>query len=151
MADALATTPAYRGSRGSHDERQLTARWTSAKKPKSEVTIAAPPAIAVKGRVIAQVTDYQALWNAMRGRVAELRITMLELDGLSEACDGYSAKILGPSQLKSFGKKSLGRMLTGTGTYLLLVEDPKATAKIKEIAKTRRRPVRPTQLAVQNV
>jgi hypothetical protein len=151
MADALATIPIYRGSRGGYDESQLTARWSSAKKPKPEVTTAAPPPIAVKGRVLAQVTDYQGLLSAMRGRVSELKITMLELDGLSEAQDGYSAKILGPAQTKSFGAKSLGRMLGGTGTYLLLVEDPQAAAKINAIANKRRRPVRPTQQAAQNV
>jgi hypothetical protein len=134
MADAFATIPSYRGS---YDELALTARWPSAK-PKPEVPTAALPPIAIKGRVLAQVTDYQALWNAMRGRVAELQITMLELDGLSKAQDGYSAKILGPSQSKSLGKKSLGRMLRGTGTFLVLVEDVQATLKIKAIAKKRR-------------
>jgi hypothetical protein len=138
MADAL--SPSYRGS---YDELALTARWSSAKKPKPEVATAALPPIAIKGRVLAQVTEYQALWNAMRGRVAELQITMLELDGISGAADGYSAKILGPSQIKAFGKKSLGRMLRGTGTYLVLVEDAQATAKIKALAKKRQRPLRP--------
>jgi hypothetical protein len=138
MAEAL--VPNYRGS---YDELALTARWSSAK-PKPEVPAAAPPPIAIKGRVLAQVTEYQELWSAMKGRVSELQITMLELDGLSEAADGYSAKILGPSQTKSFGKKSLGRMLRGTGTFLVLVEDAQATAKIKAIAKKRRRPIRPT-------
>jgi hypothetical protein len=104
MADALAQS--YRGIRGSHDEHRLTTRWSA--KPKPEVATAAPPPIAIKGRALAQVTDYDGLWLAMRGRVSELQITMLELDGLSEACDGYSAKILGPSQSKSLGKKIFG-------------------------------------------
>jgi hypothetical protein len=139
MADAL--TQSYRGIRGSHDEHRLTTRWSA--KPKPEVATAAPPPPAIKGRALAQVTDYDGLWLAMRGRISELQLTMLELDGLSEAADGYSAKILGPSQTKSFGKKSLGRMLRGTGTYLVLVENAQATAKIKAMAKKRSRPLRP--------
>jgi hypothetical protein len=143
MADALATLHRHRGIRGSHDESRLTTRWSAAKPDLVAVPTVAQPPIKIKGRVLAQIADYDGLWSAMRGRVSELQLTMTELDGLSKCQDGYSAKILGPSQIKAFGKKSLGRMLGGTGTYLLLVEDVQATAKIKAIAKKRQRPLRP--------
>jgi hypothetical protein len=138
MAEALA--PSYRGS---YDELALTARWPSAK-PKPEVPTAALPPIAIKGRVLAQITDYDGLWSAMRGRVDELRITREELDYLSGNQDGYSGKLLGPAQVKKFGKQSLGKTLRGTGCYLVLVEDPEQTEKMMARAKRRKLPLRPT-------
>jgi hypothetical protein len=122
--------------RGSYDERRLTARWT-ADKP-VEVAPVAQPAIEIKGRVLARVDDYNEMCGAFRARSDELQITRLELDYLSKLQDGYSSKILGPSQIKSLGKKSLGGILRGTGTYLVLVEDAAATASILARAKPRK-------------
>ena len=79
---------------------------------------------------------------SVRARADELQITRLELDGLSKMQDGYSSKILGPSRIKTLGTKSLGGILGGTGTYLILVEDAEATAKIMARAKKRRLPLR---------
>jgi hypothetical protein len=138
MSDAIAAVSANRGIRGSHDERRLTAHWPTIKP--APVATVAPPAIKIEGRVLAKFADYDGLWGAVRARADEMGITRLELDFHAKLQDGYSAKILGPSKIKSMGTKSLGGILGGTGTYLVLVEDSQATAKIVARAKKRKQP-----------
>jgi hypothetical protein len=113
----------------------------AAPKPVAVPAIVRPP-IPINGRVLARIDDYNGMCRAFRARTDELQITRLELDYLSKLQDGYTAKILGPSQIKSLGKKSLGGILRGTGTYLILVEDAQATAKIMASCKKRERPIR---------
>ena len=146
MSDALAAVSApHRGIRGSHDERQLTARWPTTK-PAPAPAPAAPTSIEITGRVLAKFADYDGLWGAVRARADELGISRLELDFHANLQDGYSAKILGPSQIKSLGTKSLGGILRGTGTYLVLVEDAAATAKFMAQRKVKQKQKRPFKL-----
>jgi hypothetical protein len=140
MSDAIAAVPpAHRGIRGSHDERRLTAHWPTIK-PAPAAT-AAPPPIKIKGRVLAEFADYDGQWAAIRARVDAMGITRHELDHLSGMQEGYSGKVLGPAQIKKFGKYSLGATLGGIGCKLLLVEDPDATAKIMARAQKRKLPL----------
>jgi hypothetical protein len=84
--------------------------------------------------VLAVFSDYDGLWNAVRARVDAMGITRLELDHLSGNQEGYSGKVLGPKQVKKFGKHSLGSTLGALGSYLALVADPEQVAKLKAVA-----------------
>jgi hypothetical protein len=80
------------------------------------------------------ISDYGSLQKAVRARVDEMGLTRLELDHLSGNQEGYSGKLLGPEQVKKFGKYSLGSTLGALGSYLALVADPEQAAKLKAIA-----------------
>jgi len=135
MSDAIAAVPpAHRGIRGSHDERRLTARWPSTK-PAPEAATVAPPPIKIKGRVLARIKDYDGLWAAVRGRYDSMGITRMGGDTLSNLPDGYTGKLLGEAQVRKIGLHSLERVLEGTGCFLVLVEDPEASAKVLATAK----------------
>jgi len=49
--------------------------------------------------------------------------------------DGYTGKLLGAAQVRKIGLHSLERVLEGTGCFLVLVEDPEASAKVLATAK----------------
>jgi hypothetical protein len=132
MSDALATIPVYRGSRGSHDERQLTARRSRAK-PKRVVVAPAQPSIEISGRVLAIMADYDGIWKAIRDRVDAMQVTRETLNGMANLQDGYMGKLLGGAQVKKFGKQSLGKTLGAIGCDLALIEDEIQTAKIRAI------------------
>jgi hypothetical protein len=132
MSDALATTPVYRGSRGSHDENALTARRSRAK-PKRVVVAPVQPSIEIRGRVLAIMADYDGVWKAIRDRVDAMQITRETLNGMAKLQDGYMGKLLGGAQGKRFGKLSLGKTLGAIGCDLALIEDEIQTAKIRAI------------------
>jgi hypothetical protein len=142
-SEAMSDVATIHNDRGSHDERKLTAHWPT--KPAPEVAITAPPAIKIKGRVLAEFADYNGLQQGIRGRVDAMEMTREELDHQSGNQPGYSGKLLGPKQVKKFGIVSLGNTLGGIGCKLLLVEDPEQTAKIMARCKLRERPLRPAK------
>jgi hypothetical protein len=141
MSDALATRV---NDRGSHDERRLTAHWPTIKPAPVEAVVS--PAIEIKGRVLAEIADYDGLWSAVRVRLEAMGITRREFDHLTGLQEGYSGKLLGAAQRRRFGKESLGATLGGICCKLVLVEDPEATAKMLARAKKRRLPLRPLKL-----
>lgn len=47
---------------------------------------------------------------------------------------GYSGKVLGPKQVKKFGKQSLGSTVGGLGCYFALVDDPEQSEKLRIVA-----------------
>jgi hypothetical protein len=157
MADALATIATierkveYR-SGGEYFVSPSLARAKVAREKKPPPAPAAPkpvavpaivrPSIPINGRVLAKFADYDGMWGALRGRVDEMGLTREELDHLSGNQPGYSGKLLGPRQVKKFGKHSLGNTLGATATYLVLVEDPVQTAKIIARCKKRVRALR---------
>jgi hypothetical protein len=95
-----------------------------------EVAAIAPLPIAIHGRVLAKFSDYNGLHRAVAARAAELQLTRHELDYLSGNLDGYSAKVLAPSQYRKFGPVSLGNTVGALGCYLLLIEDYTETRKL---------------------
>jgi hypothetical protein len=148
MADANAAVSAHRGIRGAHDERRLTAHWPSTKP--APVATVAPPPIKIKGRVLARIENYDALWNAVRSRYDAMGITRIGADTLSNLPDGYTGKLLGAAQVRKIGLNSLERVLEGTGCFLVLVEDAEASAKMlataKELGLFRKQPRREFKL-----
>lgn len=88
------------------------------------------------------ITDLESLHEGFRDRVEDLQITRLEIDAAGEMQSGYSAKLLCDPPMRSFGDKSLPRMLKATGMALVLVIDDERFAVVKERLALRRRPAR---------
>jgi hypothetical protein len=95
-----------------------------------EVAAIAPAPIAIHGRVLAKFSDYNGLHRAIAARATELQLTRHELDFLSGNLDGYSAKVLSPTQYRKFGPVSLGNTVGALGCYLLLIENETETRKL---------------------
>ncbi len=98
------------------------------------------------------VSDYEALQDGFLDRLDDLNTTMSALPGFA---DGVAQKLLsknpGPSRhvprdcrtasrQRTFGWKSLGKMLEDTGLALVLVVDDKRFAPIKDQLMKRKRP-----------
>jgi hypothetical protein len=132
MSDALATTLVYRGTRGGHDERTLTARRSRAK-PKRDAVPPVQPSVEINGRPLAIIASYDGLWKAIRDRADAMQVTRETLNGMANLQDGYMGKLLGGAQGKKFGKLSLGKTLGAIGCDLALIEDEIQTAKIRAI------------------
>jgi hypothetical protein len=103
------------------------------------VQAVALPSIEITGRVLAEIFDYNDLWRSVRDRLDVIGLTRDEVNEQAGLPDRYVAKILGPSQIRKFGNTSLGPTLGATGCYLLLVEDPAATAKMMARAQKRKK------------
>jgi hypothetical protein len=82
------------------------------------------------GRVLAVVSDYSQLIDALRSRTDELAVSRKTLDDLTGLQNGYCAKLLMPVPMKRFGPQSLGPLLTVLGAKLMLVEDLEGLRKI---------------------
>jgi hypothetical protein len=118
---------AAHNDRGSHDERRLTARWSTIK----QVPKAAPVPLEMVYRV---VLDLEGLRDAFADRIVDLDVPMTEVDAVGGMTRGNCQKLLVKSDAKwsrSFGWKTLGAMLKGTGLQLVLIEDAERFAPIK--------------------
>ena len=92
---------------------------------------------------LAEVRSVDELQAALRARALSLKLVFdartrhgnakgrdCSLDSVSGLPDGYSAKLLAPVPIRSFGRTSLGPMLAALGCKLLLVEDAELLARI---------------------
>jgi len=101
------------------------------------------------------ITDYEALQDGFLDRLDDLNTTMSALPGFA---DGVAQKLLsknpGPSRhvprdcrtatrQRTFGWKSLGKMLHDTGLALVLVVDDERFAPRKDQLMKRKRPCKP--------
>jgi hypothetical protein len=80
------------------------------------------------------VLDLDALKEAFADRIADLGVAMTEIDEAGDMTRGQTQKLLVQSNTKwsrSFGWKTLGAMLKGTGLQLVLIEDADRFAPIK--------------------
>jgi hypothetical protein len=94
------------------------------------------------------IGSYDELVAAVRERVDELGMVREEMDRLAGLPDRYTAKILGPRQVKGFGRASLGPILGAIGCRLILVEDIAQTEKIRAQMTPRQRPVRTSSMPI---
>jgi len=76
------------------------------------------------GLFFAQVEDYNALRNALRQRVDQLRMSRQTLDTISGLPSGYSAKVLSSGARKNLGALSLDLVLKSVGLQMAIVSDP---------------------------
>lgn len=90
-----------------------------------EDEISGAPAVSAP---LAVICNYNELQAALRARVDVMNISRRTLDHLTGLTDGYSEKLLGPAQMRTLGRKSLGKILSVLGLKLVLIEDPDAPA-----------------------
>lgn len=98
--------------------------------------------------VIAVIRNWNDITRAFRARKDGLNITFATLDLLAKLTDGFSSKLLAPEPLKRLGETTFNRLLRGSGTMLIMVEDPEAMARIRPRITQSRLP--PVVLAVKN-
>jgi hypothetical protein len=127
--------PAIERARASREPKKPPAPVAATKPAPVSIHAAAPPTIEIHGRPLARIKDYDGLWAAVRGRYDAMGITRMGADTLSNLPDGYTGKLLGAAQVRKIGLHSLERVLEGTGCFLVLVEDPEASAKMMAAAK----------------
>jgi hypothetical protein len=109
----------------------------------------APPAAPTNTelRVLAEISSYDDLHNALRRRSDELQVSRTQLDAATGLQSGYVAKLLAPVPTKRVGIQSLGPLLIVLGVKLVMVEDLDSLRKISlHLEKRDERAVR--QLAV---
>jgi hypothetical protein len=84
--------------------------------------------VQITDRVIAEISDYQQLLDAMRLRAQERQIAISSEDANDVVClpDHYLAKLLAPRPVKRVGMISLGPVLQVLGVKLIMVEDESA-------------------------
>jgi hypothetical protein len=82
-------------------------------------------------RALATVTDYDGMIAAIRGRMRELGVTNETIDAITGLPSGYVGKLVGEGRIKNLGPMSFGVMLQSLGLKLIVVEDPKTTAKMR--------------------
>jgi hypothetical protein len=100
------------------------AKVAKPKPAKPVAPIAKPPSPV--GRLLA---TYDDLVDVCRARADELQISRIELDRLTGLADAHSSMLLARKYMKVFGPVSTGLMLDALGLRLLVVEDPKLTAR----------------------
>jgi hypothetical protein len=121
----------YRGF-GSNVSVNLSHAKVAREKPPAPVeappiappTIARPPSPI--GRLIA---TYDDVVDVFRARADELELSRLEIDHLSGLASGHSSHLLAKRFTQRLGPLSLPLMLDTLGLRLLVVEDPKLTAR----------------------
>jgi hypothetical protein len=77
-------------------------------------------------RQLAEATNYDSLIAAFRNRVAELQVAGETIDEVAGLPARYSAKLLGPTQVRKIGAISLGPLLGALALKLVIVEDENA-------------------------
>jgi hypothetical protein len=81
-------------------------------------------------RIIAECRDYAQLVAALRAWIAELNVAGETIDDVAGLPLRYTAKLLGPAQLKGIGPISMGPLLGALGLKLVVAVDHETLARI---------------------
>jgi len=82
-------------------------------------------------RVLADVSSYEQMLAALRSRINELQINGERFDEYAGLPRGYLSKLVGARPIRRLGMTSFEPVLAGLGLRLLVIEDPKATQRLK--------------------
>jgi hypothetical protein len=82
-------------------------------------------------RVLAAVSSYEQMLDALRARVVELGINGERFDEFAGLPRGYLSKLVGANPVRRLGMTSFQPVLAGLGLRLLVIEDPNLTARLK--------------------
>ena len=88
-------------------------------------------------KVIGEFSDYNGMIAALRARAAELNLSGETIDAVSGLPSRYSAKLLGPHQLRRIGATSLGPFLGALAVRCLIIEDKAALERLRRQARPR--------------
>jgi hypothetical protein len=82
-------------------------------------------------RVLADVTSYDGMLEALRARVNELQIHGERFDAFVGLPEGYLSKLIGARPVRRLGPTSFAPVLAGLGLRLLVIEDPEGTERLR--------------------
>jgi hypothetical protein len=88
-------------------------------------------------RILGEFSDYDQLITALRQRAAELNLSGETIDEVSGLPSRYSAKLLGPQQIRRLGASSLGCFLGALAVRGMLVEDKAAAERLRSRTRPR--------------
>jgi hypothetical protein len=82
-------------------------------------------------RVIAEFSSYDGMLNAIRSRVEELQIQGERFEFFAGLPTGYLSKLIGARPVRRISHTSMGPLFCALGVRCIMVEDPAATARLK--------------------
>jgi hypothetical protein len=82
-------------------------------------------------RVIADVSSYEQMLDALRQRINELQVHGERWEEFAGLPRGYLSKLVGVHPVRRLGMTSFAPVLAGLGLRLLVIEDPQTTARLK--------------------
>lgn len=88
-------------------------------------------------RTLGEFTDYEGLLAAIRNRVRELEIAGEPFDEFAGLPKGYLSKLVGSRPTRRIAHVSMGPLLAGLGVVCRMIEDPAATARLKQRLRPR--------------
>jgi hypothetical protein len=89
------------------------------------------------GRVLGEFRDYGQMLAGIRARVNEMQVNGERFDEFAGLPRGYLSKIAGTKPVRRIGITSMGPLLSALGVTCIFVEDPEATARLKNRLKPR--------------
>jgi hypothetical protein len=81
-------------------------------------------------KILATVREYRDLTNALADRIRSLGTTQDSVCELAGLPARYVTKLLSPRPVRSFGRTSLGCLLSALSLRLLVAEDPENLARL---------------------
>jgi hypothetical protein len=88
-------------------------------------------------RTLAEFADYDGMLAAVRARVKELLVQGEAFDDFAGLPKGYLSKLIGARPARRIAHISMGPLFDALGIYCVVVEDPAATARLKQRLRPR--------------
>ena len=89
------------------------------------------------GRVIGEFADYAGMLDMLRTRVAELQVNGERFDEFAGLPRGYLSKLIGANPVRRISMVSMGPLFSALGIVCVVLENPQATARLKNRLKPR--------------
>jgi hypothetical protein len=83
-------------------------------------------------RVIADVSSYEQMLDALRARVTALQVNGQIFDEYCGLPRGYLSKLVGANPVRRLGMTSFGPVVSALGLRCLFIEDEQATERLKK-------------------
>jgi hypothetical protein len=82
-------------------------------------------------RALGEFFDYDGMLAVLRARVSQLQINGERFDEYAGLPRGYLSKLIGANPVRKIGMTSMGPLFAALGVSCVLIEDPAATARLK--------------------
>jgi hypothetical protein len=89
------------------------------------------------GRIVGEFADYTGMLDTLRARVEELQIQGERFEAFAGLPTGYLSKLIGVRPVRRIAMVSMGPIFSALGIRCIVVEDPAATARLKNRIKPR--------------
>jgi hypothetical protein len=89
------------------------------------------------GRIVGEFADYAGMLDTLRARVEELQIQGERFEAFAGLPTGYLSKLIGVRPVRRIAMVSMGPIFSALGIRCIVVEDPAATARLKNRIRPR--------------